>query len=409
MKTKVFKNGLVLLYEKNNVNNTDSFQVNVLTGSALETKKEYGINHLVEHLMFKASNKRTTREIAEELEKQGAVINAWTNYDNVRFYFDCLPEKLDKCAEVYADMLFNKNISDSEFATEKNVVCQEIKMYEDNFAAKNETNYFEYFWNMKDIAGTVESVQALTKKQVMNFIKVRYVPANMIISVCSRLSFRKVQTIVKKYFNLNNPEKYLDLRKQWDKSFKHVHAGEISKKKEKTAQVQVLHVGRLNMDVSPVLQDYYLKLISGGLSSVLFKEIREKHGLCYGIAADSMIFYPTSLNKNQGGLVFIQSSMEKKNLKKYLELLPEVIKKLDTLLQDSDIERTVNAYKTRGSKSSYVASDMFFRYLNPQIHYYKNNFAKECKYIFKHKDKFAVNAIKDLKDITWDVSILGNL
>lgn len=412
MRKKTLTNGLVLLYEKNKVSEVDSFQVNVLTGSVLEKKNELGINHLVEHLMFKASNKRSTREISEELERQGAIINAWTNYDNVRFYFKCLPEKLDSCIEIYADMLFNKNISDKEFETEKDVVCQEIKMYEDDFMAKNETNYFEQFWQMKDVAGTVDSVKSFTKKQVMAFIKKRYVPANMVISICSKLSFRKVCSIIEKYFSINNPTTFIDLRKEWQK-FKLIHNTSMNglvKKKEKTAQVQVIHGGRFNTNASPVLQSFCLSLISGGLSSVLFREIREKHGLCYGVGAHDLTFHPMIFNQNnEVGFVLIQSSMEKQNIKKYLTLLPEVLNNLDSLIQDSDIERAVNNFKTKGYKSSIIAADLFFRYLNPQVNWYKKDYISEVKYLLKNKDIFKQELVKAVKNINWDIAILGNV
>ena len=233
MKKFTFTNGLVLLYEKNKDCHTDTFTINVLTGSALETEKQLGINHLVEHLIFKSTFKRTTSEIAEELERQGAIINAWTNYDNVCFHFHCLSEKVEHCAEIYADMLFNKNINLSEFTKEKSVVCQEIAMYKDDYEATNETNYYDYFLNMKDVAGTVESVSNFTLKEVNTFIKRRYVPANMVISVCSKLSYKKIYNIVKEYFgNKTNPEDYVDLRNEWKtrKVFKKQHNAECIKK-----------------------------------------------------------------------------------------------------------------------------------------------------------------------------------
>ena len=65
----------------------------------LEKDGEYGINHLVEHLIFKSTNKRTTSQISTELEITGANVNAWTNYSQVRFYFDVLPKYVEKCAE----------------------------------------------------------------------------------------------------------------------------------------------------------------------------------------------------------------------------------------------------------------------------------------------------------------------
>lgn len=416
MKTKVFDNGLVLLYEKNTIHQNDCFMINILTGSALETKKEYGINHLVEHLMFKASKKRTTRQISEELERQGAIINAWTNYDNVCFHFTCLPSKLSICAEIYADMIFNKAIPENEFNQEKNVVCQEIKMYEDDFEATNETNYFEHFWNMKDVAGTVESVQAITLKQVNTFIKERYVPANMVISVCSHLSFNKICKIVKGYFgNQTNPDDYIDLRAEWNtcKAYKRQNFNTQFKQKKKTAQVQVLHAfyvpGENLLPQSPVLYAYYNMLLSGGLSSILFREIREKHGVCYRIWSQTMTLYPAVFNKNGISLLTIRSSTEKSNLKLYLTELDKTMKALPQLITDADIEKTINAFKTSGIKASQVALHNFYLYCNPNTITFGKTLKDEFKYIERHAEELALTGMDILSSLKYDVSILGNI
>ena len=418
MKKKVFKNGLVLLYEKNTVHQNDCFMINVLTGSALETKKELGINHLVEHLMFKASHKRTTREISRELERQGAIINAWTNYDNVCFHFTCLPSKLAICAEIYADMIFNKNISQSEFNQEKSVVCQEIAMYKDDYEATNETNYFENFWNMKDVAGTTESVQAITLKQVNTFIEKRYVPKNMVISVCSHLSFRQICKIVSGYFGQRvNPGKgfYIDLRKEWEtkKVYQHQNTYATFKQKKKTAQVQVLNAyyipGQNNLPQSPALYMFYNLLISGGLSSILFREIREKHGVCYRIWSQSMTLYPSVFNKNGMSLFVIKSSTEKAHLKLYLTELDKTIKSLPKLLTDADIEKTVNMFKTSGIKANQVALHNFYLYCNPDTITLGKTLKDEFKYIEKHADKLANTAVNTLSSLSCDIAILGNV
>lgn len=416
MKTKVFKNGLVLLYEKNDVHQNDCFMVNVLTGSALEVKKEYGINHLVEHLMFKASHKRTTREISQELERQGAIINAWTNYDNVCFHFSCLPSKLAICAEIYADMIFNKNISQSEFDQEKSVVCQEIAMYKDDYEATNETNYFEHFMNMKDVAGTAESVQAITLRQVNNFIKKRYVPANMVVSVCSHLSFRKICKIVSEYFGTQtNPEKYINLRHEWNTKlvYKHQHEGTRFEQKKKTAQVQVLTAYSISNNKfvprSPALYAYYNTLLSSGLSSILFREIREKHGVCYRIWSQSMVLYPATFNKYGLSLFVIKSSTEKEHLKLYLSELDKTLKNLDNLITDADIEKSINVFKTSGLKASQVALHNFYLYCNPNTITFGKTLKDEFKYIEKHAKELAHDMAQDLGGYIHDTCILGNI
>ena len=416
MKTKTFSNGLVLLYEKNTVHQNDCFMVNVLTGSALETSKQLGINHLVEHLMFKASNKRTTRQISEELERQGAIINAWTNYDNVCFHFTCLPSKVEICAEIYADMIFNKAIPEQEFKQEKNVVCQEIKMYEDDFEATNETNYFEHFWNMKDVAGTVDSVQSFTLKQINNFIKERYIPANMVISVCSHLSYRKICNIVEKYFgNIKNTNDYIDLRSEWNnkKVYKRQNFGDIFKQKKKTAQVQVLNAyyipGQNLLPQSPALYDYYNLLLSGGLSSILFREIREKHGVCYRIWSQTMTLYPSIFNRNGISIFVVKSSTEKSNLKLYLAELEKTMKSLPTLLSKNDIEKAINIFKTAGIKANQVALRNFYVYCNPSTVTLGKSLKDEFKYIENHAEELAYAAVDILSCLKCDVAILGDV
>lgn len=407
MKTKTYKNGLVLLYEKNTTDRIDSFQINVLTGSALETPRQYGINHLVEHLVFKSSFKRSTREISEELERHGAIVNAWTNYDNVCFYFHCTPNKIDVCAEIYADMLFNKDITPEEFKKEKLVVCQELAMYKDNYEATNEENYFNYFWNMKPVGGTIESVEKITLDQVNKFIEKRYVPANMVVSVCSSLSFRKIQKIVEKHFGCKEtPYDYLDLRNEWKErlSFKRGHLGEKFLETKKTSQVQVLHAFYLPKQCTAI-NNYYTQLLTCGLSSILFREIREEHGLCYSIHSEDVVFYPSIFNETTNVLL-IESSMESKNLKKYLQVLPEVMKNLPILLTDNDVEKAINTQDTIGIKSNDIASDMFYKFCNQNKY---KSLIEEKKYIKKHAKEEAKRGMEILQHARYDIAILGNM
>lgn len=411
MKTKVYKNGLVLLYQKNNTSQADSFHVNVLTGSALETKKQTGINHLVEHLMFKSSFKRTTEEISEELESLGALINAWTNFENVCFYFDCCSENLESCAEIYADMLFNKDITQKEFEKEKSVVCQEIAMYKDLYEATNEENYFSYFWGMSPIAGTVESVESMTLKQINTFIKRRYVPANMVLSVFSSLSFKKICKIVNKHFGkVNNPNEYLDLRKEWNKKqiFKKENEGNIHSVKNKAAQVQVLHAFKLPKQSSTACQ-FCADLLSFGMNSILFREIREKMGLCYSINAEVVTLVQPVFNTNQNDVILIKSSMEKKHLNTYLKTLPNILNNLSCFIEDSDKDRVINLQKTIGIKNHTYCYDMLFRYLNPNVKFYKKDIKAEKKYIIKNFERLVTNPSELFGEFTYEVSILGNV
>ena len=417
MKTKTLSNGLVILYEKNTVNNKDAFHVNVLTGSALEGPKEKGINHLVEHLMFKASHKRTTKQISEELEQQGAIINAWTNYDNVCFHFECLPEKLEKCAEIYADMLLNKNLNKEEFEKEKSVVCQEIAMYEDDFEATNESNYYREFLGMEDVAGSIKSVKSITLKQVNEFIANRYVPANMVISVCSHLSFNKIVKIIEKYFGMNYKyeSSHMDLRQRWYNTKSTAFNLNIKKKspykqKKDTAQVQVLHAYYMpDMIATQRMLDLYENVLSAGLSAVLFREVREKYGVCYSINAEFVTLFPHVFNDKLPQILLIKSSTEKKHLKKYLEAVNKVITNLPKIITDKDVERAVNFASTIGLKSTDIAKDNFFRYCNPMYNPCDCNVTKENKLVKKSAKQIVKDITNRLFVADCDIAVLGNI
>lgn len=411
MKTKTLSNGLVILYEKNTVNNKDAFHINVLTGSALEGPKEKGINHLVEHLMFKASYKRTTKQISEELEQQGAIINAWTNYDNVCFHFECLPEKLEKCAEIYADMLLNKNLNKEEFEKEKSVVCQEIAMYEDDFEATNETNYFREFLGMDDVAGSIKSVKAITLKQVNNFILNTYIPKNMVISVCSHLSFHKVCKIIEKYFNKCAFDGK-DMRTFWDNTKIDLDIKKKSpyKQKKNTAQVQVLHAYYMpDMIATQRMLDLYENVLSAGLSAVLFREVREKYGVCYSINAEFVTLFPHTFNDRLPQILLIKSSTEKKHLKQYLEAVNKVITNLPKIITDKDVERAVNFASTIGLKSTDIAKDNFFRYCNPMYNPCDCNVTKENKLVKKSAKQIVKDITNRLFVADCDIAVLGNI
>ena len=319
MKQYKFKNGLVLLYEKNKYSNLDSFQVNVCTGSLLEKKDEYGINHLIEHLIFKSTKKRTTQQISTELEITGANINAWTNYSNVRFYFDVLPKHLEKCAEIYADMLFNKDIKLSEFKMERDVVCQELAMYEDHPDAINEENWWKQFYNWEPVGGTIKSVKAITLGKVNRYIEKYYNPQNMVISVCSKLSFWSIKKIVAKYYGcIENREGAVTPEDAWTFmsyqgrrmfSPSDVFKKEIYKKKKKTSQVQIAY-GYDMKNFNPEDIEFLNNILSDGLSSILYREIREKYGLCYGFHVDTDLYFNKKVMEDQNYVSMIKASTE---------------------------------------------------------------------------------------------------
>lgn len=387
-KTKIhkFNNGLVLIYEKNKVSKLDSFQINVKTGSILEKENEKGINHLVEHLMFKSTKTRTTEEIATQLEVMGANINAYTSYSNVCYGFDILSEKLEKSAEIYSDMLFNKNITKDEFLMEKEVVCQEIAMGKDMPSISNGRNWYKTFFGWDDIAGTIKSVKKITLAQVNRFINNYYTPKNMILSVCSKLSFNKIKRIVNKNFGQDNINDFVNLDMLWAESKNAnttpVYKNKIQLKKEKTAQVQIIH-GYNASDLTDIQLQFCSDVLSAGLSSLLVREVREKQGLCYSIGSCFYNFENKTILDNYNKLFLIMSSTEKQNIERYKKVLSTTIADIKNIVTEEDIVRVKNKYKSSSEQASLCA---VFNYIN-----YTE---------FNKRTMTYLNAIKEVYDYT---------
>ncbi len=420
MKTTILPNGLTVIYEHSNSYPCDTMQLYVNVGSLLEGKKEKGLNHLVEHLMFKSTNKRTSEEITRDLEVCGARVNAWTSFDNVCFYFDTLPENMDKCLEIYADMLMNKNISPEEFALEKSIVCQEIAMYLDEPEVINEDNWFHKFFGWDTIAGKQSVVSKFTLSQVNEYINAYYVPQNMTISVCTSIPYRKFIKMVKKHFGHYGNEGGVLAADDW-KKYVAANAREVFGKpeggykvgkcvKEKdTSQVQLCYGFPVPI-MNPLLVDYCCMVLSHGLSSVLTNEMREKRGLCYGISAAVENVISPYLSEYIPFLLKVTSSTESENVKEFVDTLPLVMKSAKDIITNTDIERVKNAYKMKVLRASTVATHNFFVYRHPELK--MKSIKKEIKVLQKltlDDIRKVFGIISNYKSGSYNYSLLGKL
>lgn len=415
MKITKLQNGLTILYEHNKVSPIDTLQVYVSTGSILEEKHEHGITHLVEHLMFKSTKKRTSDEITRDLETCGARVNAWTSFDATCFYFDALPENVEKCTEIYADMLMNKQITPEEFKLEKSVVCQEIAMYDDDPASVNEDNWFAKALGWESISGKRSEVSRITLEQANKFIKERYAPQNITVSVCTHLSYWKMLRILKKNFGEYTNEGAKVMSDLWA-----IHAS-IKQKKTFTKKVEKITKKRDTTQVqlcysfpvpkmSPLLLEFTTSVLARGLSSVLTNEIREKRGLCYDIhAAIESITNPYITNVVPF-LLKVVSSTESKHVKEFTETLPNIIRNAATLISETDLQRIKNINKMKLLSASTAATHNYFCYCHPDLK--MKSLAKETKKLRKLTLSDVRNVFAEInkcKDGNYSYSMTGQL
>lgn len=314
---KIFtlKNGLRVVTEKLDGVNSVSVGVMIQNGSRNESEELNGISHFIEHMFFKGTNKRTAKQIAEEIENVGGQINAFTSKETTCYYIKALSTHLDLSLDVLSDMLLNSKFDEEEIEKEKGVVIEEINMSEDNpeDVLDNIHSKASYGDNSLSypILGTIEKIRKLKREDIIKFIEEKYTPYNSVISICGKFDEDEVISLIEKFFG------------KWKskKVYKPVYEGTEIKKNSVYVkkEIEQLHIG-LGLQGLPFGDDrnYALVLLNnilgGGASSILFQKVREELGLCYVIYSYTQPF-------QEAGLINIYVGLSKEYADKALEVI----------------------------------------------------------------------------------------
>src|SRR3989344_4933819 len=208
MKKYRLKNGITLIHERKY---TDSVAVEVMfkVGSNFETKKEAGLSHFLEHMLFEGTKKRKdSREIANEIEKYGGGFNAYTTGDRTAFFIKIISKRFDIALDILYDMIANPVFDEKIIEKEKQVVLKEINMVTDDSRLHQwilfQKTLFERHPAKNPTYGTVETVKGFDRKYVAGYYFSHYIPNNMIISVVGNVD--KVKEKIEKYFGSLKPK-----------------------------------------------------------------------------------------------------------------------------------------------------------------------------------------------------------
>ncbi len=270
------------------------------TGSRNETAINNGISHFIEHMFFKGTATRSAKDIAECFDGIGGQVNAFTSKEYTCYYAKVLDSHADFALEVLADMFFNSTFLEEEMAKEKNVVFEEIKMYEDTpddmvhdllGRATYGSNALGY-----PILGTEDTLNTFTSDTLKNYINECYTPDKIVVSIAGNVdkSFMKKAEAIFGSFTRNTsgcaPSK------------PEFHFENIYKKKE-TEQAHLV-LGYEGLDAGH--QDIYSLIImnnilGGSMSSRLFQDVREQRGLAYSIYSYHSSFQDSGVVAIYGG------------------------------------------------------------------------------------------------------------
>jgi len=188
-------NGLTLIAEQNDDAHTCAVGFFVKTGTRDEDKPVMGVSHFLEHMMFKGTSRRSADDVNREFDEIGANYNAFTSHEATVYYAQVLPEYLPRAIDLLGDMM-RPALREEDFSMEKNVILEEISMYDDRPQWRLQDTLVEKFFGQHPLSyrvlGTADSIKALTADQMRTYFNQRYSPDNITVAAAGRIDFAKL-------------------------------------------------------------------------------------------------------------------------------------------------------------------------------------------------------------------------
>ena len=269
-------------------------------GSRHEKPHEHGLAHLLEHMVFKGTKRRTARQIAEEIEAVGGDLNAETNVERTSYYVRLMGEDAPLALDLIADILTEPTFDPEELKREKGVILQEIGAYEDTpddlvFDMVLEAAYANDPLGRR-ILGTPQSVKAQNAASMRGFLDRHYRAPDMVVAASGAVDHDAIVAEVAHRFAAF-PKGAADAAEpaQWT-------GGEARQVKSlEQAHLALAFQGLSFRDPRHYALHVFSSLLGGGMSSRLFQELREERGLCYSVFSSMMPFSDTGALVLYGG------------------------------------------------------------------------------------------------------------
>lgn len=320
----VLKNGLTVILESIPHVRSVTMGFWVKAGAVYENKKNNGICHFIEHLMFKGTEKRNPKEIAATLDRVGGQLNAFSSKEFTCYYAKVIDQHIDIALDLLSDILTNSVFNEREIEREKKVIIEEIKMYEDAPDELVHELFSQNLWKGSSwgqpILGTEEVINSIQRDDIVNFYKKFYTAGNTVVSLAGNFDHNEVIEKLEKLF-----EKSAGIAPGVEMPAPEHSSGMIIKNKE----IEQVHLCLGVPGVTKFDPDKYaLTILSialgGGMSSRLFQEIREKRGLVYTI-------YCYQTDYKRAGLFNVYAGFSKENLQPLIDI---VLQEFDEVAQN---------------------------------------------------------------------------
>ncbi len=284
-KVKRYDSGLKIIVE--NMPSVLSVSVGILVGagSCLETEKNNGISHFIEHTTFKGTKRFSSVGLSEAFDDVGAQVNAFTSKEMTCYYVKTTKHALERSVDLLSDMFLNSVYDEDELNREKGVIIEEINMSDDTPEDVCLDVLSESFFGKnglgQTILGTRENIKKFDKTYVEEFRKAYYNADNVVVSFAGNITLEEAELLTERYFEpFVSREKSNSLIINQESNL----GGRIARNKE----IEQLHLALgftgVKYDAETADESAAFNVALGsGMSSRLFQTVREKNGLCYAV------------------------------------------------------------------------------------------------------------------------------
>lgn len=335
------ENGVSIVMEQISSVRSVALGIFIRNGSINETSKSNGISHFIEHMLFKGTNKRTSKDIAEEMDNIGGQLNAFTAKEYTCYYARVLDTHIDTAIDVLTDMIFNSKFDSIDIEKESKVILEEINMYEDSPDDIVFTKLQKEIWQNSPLAhnvlGTKENVSSFKRQDFIEYMNNKYVGENIVVAIAGSFDKEKILEVIKQKMS-SMPKGKANL--EADKHYIYTPSRTKVYKDIEQLHLAIVFDGISIKDKYNYSMSLLNAIIGGGMSSILFQKVREEHGIAYSIYS-----YNNSYVNN--GLFNIYVALNKSQLDKTVNIIYKEIANLkNNKITNQQIEKTKEQLKS---------------------------------------------------------------
>ena len=293
-------------------------------GAVYERENERGLAHLLEHLVFKGTQRRNAEKIAAQMDAIGGQMNAFTEREHVCYHVKVLDEHLSLAMDLLCDMATSPRLNADDLELEKGVIIEEIKGVEDTPEDLVEELFSQTIWPRsrwgRSILGTPKSVAKFQAEDVRRFMQTHYTPKNLVVAAVGQVKHEDMVKRAEKLLTGLAPENNDAARRQPPIPTIKAHREIVPRD---TEQVHLVCGTKSYAHDDPRRFAAWTldSVLTGGYSSRLWQELREKRGLCYSIGG-------LSANYRKGGFWAVEASLAADNAQKAVKLIGSELRKM---------------------------------------------------------------------------------